>query len=140
MHYCLDLQEDTLAKNVQSIIDDLESGLAALRMHFESLGSIFGEVAAPGGRKASASRPRKARKRKPRKISVNTSRQDPYKNFKFRAKKTRKKPKLSAAVRAQRKLQGRYMGLVRRLPKAKQAQVKKVRETKGYEAALKMMG
>lgn len=36
-----------MPKNVQSIIDDLESGLAALRMHFESFGSIFGEMAAP---------------------------------------------------------------------------------------------
>jgi hypothetical protein len=31
------------------------------------------------------------------------------------------------------------MGMIRRLPKAKQARVKKVRATKGYEAALKMM-
>jgi hypothetical protein len=125
-----------MAKNVQSIIDDLESGLAALKLHFENLSSVFGnEKAGPGGRKASGSRNRKSRK-----FQVNTSRHDPYKNFKFRAKKTRKKPRLSAAVRAQRKLQGQYMGKVRRLPKAKQAQVKKVREAKGYEAALKMMG
>ncbi|HET9793927.1 MAG TPA: hypothetical protein VFS34_05640 [Thermoanaerobaculia bacterium] len=124
-----------MAKNVQSIIDDLESGLAALRLHFESLSSVFGgEKATPGGRKASASR-----RRKTRKTPVNTSRNDPYKNFKFRAKKTRKKMTMSPALRKQRQLQGRYMGLVRRLPKAKQAQVKKVRETKGYEAALKLM-
>jgi len=32
------------------------------------------------------------------------------------------------------------MALVKRLPKTKQAQVKKVRQSKGYEAALKMMG
>jgi len=38
------------------------------------------------------------------------------------------------------KLQGRYMALVKHLPKAKQAQVKKVRKEKGYEAALKMIG
>lgn len=125
-----------MAKNVQSIIDDLESGLAALRLHFESLSSVFGgETAAPGGRKASVSR-----KRKSRKIQVNTSRHDPYKNFKFRAKKTRKKMKISPALRKQRQLQGQYMGKVRRLSKAKQAQVKKVRQEKGYEAALKMMG
>jgi len=37
------------------------------------------------------------------------------------------------------KLQGRYMALIKQLPKAKQAQVKNVRATKGYEAALKMM-
>jgi hypothetical protein len=129
-----------LAKNVQSIIDDLESGLTQLRMHFESLGSIF------GGEKASA-RGRRNRSQ------LNTGRVDPYKNFKFRVKKGRKsqvkasgpakktrKRSISPARRAQMKLQGRYMALVKHLPKAKQARVKKVRKAKGYEAALKMMG
>jgi len=102
-----------LAKNVQSIIDDLQSGLAELRMHFESLGSIFG---------GSEIRVRRARRVSPGR------------------KPTRKKPNLSPAVRAQRKLQGRYMALIKRLPKAKQAHVKRVRATKGYEAALKLMG
>lgn len=32
------------------------------------------------------------------------------------------------------------MARIKQLPKAKQAQVKKVRAEKGYEAALKMMG
>jgi hypothetical protein len=32
------------------------------------------------------------------------------------------------------------MALVKHLPKRKQAQVKKVRAMKGYDAALKMMG
>jgi hypothetical protein len=55
-------------------------------------------------------------------------------------KKTRKKPTLSPAVRAQRRLQGRYMARFKTLPKTKQAQVRKLRQTKGYEAALKLMG
>lgn len=128
-----------MPKNVQSIIDDLQSGLAELRMHFESLGSIFGgaEKAAPRGRKG---------------FTTTARRADPYKNFKFRAKKgrkvrasapakkARKKMKMSPALRKQRQLQGRYMGMIRRLPKAKQDQVKKVRQEKGYAAALKMMG
>lgn len=122
-----------MAKNVQSIIDDLQSGLTELRMHFESLGSIFGgsERTSSGGRKASASRRRVRRaKRVPTGVPVAQR----------SAKKTRKKPTLSPAVRAQRRLQGQYMGKIRRLPKAQQAKVRKVRETKGYEAALKMMG
>jgi len=125
-----------VAKNVQSIIDDLESGLAALRLHFESLSTVFGgiEKVTPGGRKASASRRRVRRARRvPTGVPTSARKASP-------GKKTRKKPRLSAKVRAQRKLQGRYMGMVRRLPKAEQAQVKKVRAEKGYPAALKMMG
>jgi hypothetical protein len=107
-------------------------------MHFENLGSIFGgnEKASPGGRKSRKSSTRKGKSS----FRTNRGRVDPYKNFKFRAKKTRKKPTLSPAVRAQRRLQGQYMGKIRRLPKAQQAKVKKMRETKGYEAALNMMG
>jgi hypothetical protein len=144
-----------VARNVQSIIDDLESGLTQLRMHFESLGWIFG---------GSAKTPPRGRKARKTRFQTNKGRVDPYKNFKFRAKrhpgktaakttgvaisqkmtapakKIRKKMTMSPALRKQRQLQGRYMGMVRRLPKAKQAQVKKVRKDKGYEAALKMMG
>jgi hypothetical protein len=129
-------EENEMAKNVQSIIDDLESGLTQLRLHFESLSSVFGgERAAPGGRKAMARRVRRARRarRVPTGIPPSARKAVP-------AKPARKKMTMSPALRKQRQLQGRYMGLVRRLPKAKQAQVKKVRETKGYEAALKMMG
>ena len=123
-----------MPKNVQSIIDDLQSGLAELRMHFESLGSIFGESAktSPGGRKAAAFH-RRVRRAKRVAPGVPPSQRSGV-------KKTRKKMKMSPALRKQRQLQGRYMGKVRRLPKAKQAQVKKVREKQGYEAALKMMG
>ena len=120
-----------MAKNVHSIIDELKAGLSELQSHFENLGSIFGgsEKTTPGGRKARAHA-----RRPPRKAATRTSASAPA------AKKTRKKPTLSPAVRAQRRLQGRYMARFKTLPKARQAQVRKVRETKGYEAALKLMG
>jgi hypothetical protein len=113
-----------VAKNVQSIIDDLESGLTLLRMHFESLGSIFGgERTASGGRNARKTSSRRGKTKGSAPVT-----------------KARKKTTMSPARRTQLKLQGRYMALVKRLPKGKQAQVKKVRKEKGYEAALKMMG
>ena len=113
-----------MAKNVHAIIDELKSGLSELQAHFESLGSIFGgsEKTTPGGRKTPA-----VRRRRRSAAAVSG------------AKKIRKKPTLSPAVRAQRRLQGRYMAKFKALPKARQAQVRKVREEKGYVAALKMM-
>lgn len=120
-----------MAKNVHSIIGDLKAGLADLQAHFEHLGSVFGgqEKAAPGGRK-SAPRKRVIR-RAPRRAKGTVP---------SPAKKARKKPTLSPAVRAQRKLQGRYMARFKTLSSAKQAHVRKVRQEKGYEAALKLMG
>ena len=101
-----------MPKNVQSIIDDLESGLAELRMHLESLGSIVGGSAktSPAGRKSAALRRRVRRaKRVPTGIPAAQ---------RSGVKKARRKMKMSPALRKQRQLQGRYMGLVRRLPKA----------------------
>jgi len=121
-----------LAKNVHAIIDELKAGLSELQSHFENLGSIFGgsEKTTPGGRKT----PVRARRRGRRAAAVRTAAAVAV------VKKARKKPTLSPAVRAQRRLQGRYMARFKTLAKAKQAQVRKVRETKGYEAALKLMG
>jgi len=48
----------------------------------------------------------------------------------------RRRPRLSAKVRAALKLQGRYMGYVRQLKLPQQAQVKKVRRAKGITAAI----
>jgi hypothetical protein len=45
--------------------------------------------------------------------------------------------KLSSKVRALRRLQGRYMGLVRRLNPAQKAKVKAIREKKGLPAAIR---
>lgn len=122
-----------MAKNVHSIINDLKQGLAELQFQFEHLGSLFGggEKTAPQGRKGAARRRRTRVTRAPRKAAGAPSPSAP---------KPRKKPTLSPAVRAQRKLQGRYMARFKTLPKAKQAQVRKIRADKGYEAALKLMG
>jgi hypothetical protein len=123
-----------LAKNVHTIIDDLKQGLAELQFQFEHLGSLFGggEKTAPQGRKSAGRRRRARVARAPRRAAGAPPAPT--------AKKTRKKPNLSPAVRAQRKLQGRYMARFKTLPKAKQAQVRKIRAEKGYEAALKLMG
>jgi len=122
-----------LAKNVHAIIDDLKQGLAELQFQFEHLGSLFGggEKTAPQGRKSSGRRRRARVARAPRKAAGAPP---------APAARKRKKPNLSPAVRAQRKLQGRYMARFKTLPKAKQAQVRKIRAEKGYEAALKLMG
>ena len=45
-------------------------------------------------------------------------------------------PRVSKAVRSQRKLQGRYLGAVRRLSKGQRKAVAKVREESGYLKAI----
>jgi len=119
-----------LAKNVHAIIGDLRAGLSELQSHFESLGSIFGGRGEPSGRTTPRRRRRASKARPVAKRSASAPRA---------ARKTRRKPRLSPAVRAQRRLQGKYMAKFKTLPKARQVQVRKVRAEKGYEAALKMM-
>jgi 1,2-phenylacetyl-CoA epoxidase PaaB subunit len=121
-----------LAKNVHAIISDLKQGLSDLQFQFEHLGSLFGggERTAPQGRKSTARRRRARVARVARKAAIASA----------APRKARKKPNLSPAVRAQRKLQGRYMARFKTLSKAKQIQVRKVRAAKGYVAALKLMG
>jgi hypothetical protein len=53
------------------------------------------------------------------------------------AKRVRRAP-LSPKVRALRRLQGKYMGYVRRLKPAEKARVRSVREKQGMEAAIKL--
>ena len=55
------------------------------------------------------------------------------------ARKTRaRRIKISPRVRALRKLQGKYMGYVRRLKPAEKARVRTIREKQGIEAAIRM--
>lgn len=126
-----------MSTNVHAIIQTLTSGLKELESHLDHLNTLFGgwEKTSPGGRKASARAARKRRRRAAR--TPRPSREAAKRGV---AAKKRKKPTISAALRAQRRLQGKYMALFRRLPKARQAAVRKVREAKGYPAALKMMG
>ncbi len=50
----------------------------------------------------------------------------------------RSRRKLSARARSQLRLQGKYMGYVRRLTAAQKNQVRKLRKDKGWEAAIRM--
>lgn len=53
-----------------------------------------------------------------------------------KAKRPRRKPRLSPQTRAALKLQGRYMGTMRGLPAVKRAKVKRIRAEKGVRAAI----
>ena len=55
-----------------------------------------------------------------------------------RRKAKRSKRRLSAQARSRLRLQGRYMGYVRRLTAAQKAEVRKLREEKGWQAAIRM--
>ena len=50
----------------------------------------------------------------------------------------RRNVKISPKVRALRRLQGKYMGYVRRLKPAEKARVKEVREKQGMQAAIRL--
>lgn len=50
---------------------------------------------------------------------------------------TRRRPKMSPRVRALRRLQGKYMGFVRRLKPAQKARIRVIREKQGLPAAIK---
>lgn len=105
-----------LARHVREILAARKTEIAALRERLETLERLGGKLVArvagsPGGRRAARSA--KA------------------------AGKIRRTHRLSPKVRALRRQQGQYMGLVRRLSAAKKAQVKAVREKKGLPAAIK---
>ena len=53
-------------------------------------------------------------------------------------KKRARRVRMSPRVRALRKLQGKYMGYVRRLKAAEKARVRAIREKQGMEAALRL--
>jgi hypothetical protein len=53
-------------------------------------------------------------------------------------KKRVRRIKMSPRVRALRKLQGKYMGYVRRLKPAEKARVRSIREKQGMEAAIRL--
>lgn len=93
-------------------LDRISSGVEELKSQLSGLRSVLGSA---------VSVERKAR-RKARKVAKRV------------ARKARKS--VSANVRSFRKLQGRYMGLVRNLSEAQKARVKQVKASKGYHAAL----
>ena len=50
----------------------------------------------------------------------------------------RRKPRISARVRSQRRLQGKYMGYVRQLSGDQKRQVRKVKNEKGWRNAIRV--
>jgi|SRR5450759_1857738 hypothetical protein len=112
------------------ILDDLGSNVAALRESLSPLRALVGK----DGPFPMAVKPtqRGGRRRKSRRSATSK----PAK----RESKTAPRPrrKLSAKGRATLKMTGRYMGLLRNLTAAQKAQVKKVKETKGYVTAVKL--
>ncbi len=53
-----------------------------------------------------------------------------------KAKATRRRSRVSTKGHASRVLRGRYMGLMRNLNRKQKAQVRKVKEVKGFRAAI----
>ena len=93
---------------------DVERALKDRQTEIEHLREKLKELESLGG---PATRRRRSAPAKPRK-----------------AKRLRRK--LSAKARSQLRLQGRYMGYVRRLTAAQKTEVGKVRQEKGWQAAI----
>jgi hypothetical protein len=114
------------------ILDDLGRNVAALRESLSALRALVGK----DGPFPMAVKPMRTRgRRRKTRRSIPTK---PGRKAKFTIPPPRRRYRISAKVRALRKKQGRYMGLVRDLSAAQKAQVKKVRAEKGLEAAVKL--
>jgi hypothetical protein len=99
--------------HVRNALKNREEEIRALRERLASLEQLSAAGAgAPRGRRRRAARARVVRR-------------------------VRRAP-LSARVRALRRLQGKYMGYVRRLKAGEKAKVRAVREKQGMDAAIKL--
>jgi len=98
-------------RHVQAILEDWRKEIAALRERLASLE----EIGVRGVEKAG------------RRVAAKAGRAE-----------ARVKRRLSPKVRALRRQQGRYMGLVRRLNAGQKARVSAVRQKKGLPAAIRM--
>lgn len=111
-----------MARNVFAILEDLGEGIAELKAALTPLASLSGGDGPFPVRRAR--KPKTVRRaRRGRKPSAS------------RASRPRKP--VSAAVKAKRVLQGRYMAAIRTLSKAQRAKVKKIQAEKGHVAAIK---
>jgi hypothetical protein len=99
------------ARHVREILRDWQKEVAALRERLATLE----ELGVQGARKVG------------RQVAVEVARG-----------KKRVKSRLSPRVRALRRQQGQYMGLVRRLKPAEKARVSAVRQKKGLPAAIRL--
>lgn len=117
--------------DIFSILDDLGRNVAALREGLSPLRALAGKDS-PSRMAEKPTRTRGRRRRRARRPAATTpatqkSRVAP-----------RAKRKFSPKGRAALKMAGRYMGLVRNMTAAQKAKVKKVREEKGIEPAIKL--
>ncbi|MGH9443354.1 MAG: hypothetical protein ACRD16_13900 [Thermoanaerobaculia bacterium] len=101
-----------MANDIFKTVDNLRKGIDDLQAQLAGLQRAFGQVARREVREGARVTTRAVRK------AV-----------------TRARKESSSQVRNMRKLQGKYMGLVRNLNKAQKAQVKKIKQSKGYKAA-----
>ena len=95
---------------VKAVLNGRSKVIAELRERLASLEGMRGGATRRGGRKAAAS----TRSTKKRRVAI------------------------SPKVRALRRLQGKYMGYVRRLKPAEKARVREVREKQGMQAAIRL--
>lgn len=112
-----------MARNAFTIIDDLKQGLAELAAALNPLAALAGR-GTPRTRRAPATKRLKRNEHGRRRTSAGKP-----------TVRRNRKP-VSAKVRAQRVMQGRYLGAVRPLSKENRARVKQIQATKGYPAAI----
>jgi hypothetical protein len=110
-HYVLQtlLSQGKIRQNqVTAVLGGRAKEIASLRERLAALEGIRGDSRRKARRKTSAARP------------------------------ARRNVTISPKVRALRRLQGKYMGYVRRLKPAEKARVREVREKQGMQAAIRM--
>jgi hypothetical protein len=122
-HYVLQAllaQRKVGARHIKQILRDWQKEIAALRERLATLEELGGRSVARTGRRIA-------------KLARSTA-----KAARGLAAKAPVKHRLSPRVRALRRQQGQYMGLVRRLTEAQKASVRAVREKKGLPAAIRV--
>jgi hypothetical protein len=115
-HYVLQAllaQRKVGARHIKQILRDWQKEIAALRERLATLEELGGRSVARTGRRIA-------------KAARGVAAKAPVKR------------RLSPKVRALRRQQGQYMGLVRRLTVAQKASVRAVREKKGLPAAIRV--
>jgi hypothetical protein len=120
----------TLLAELQSTLAELEEALTPLQNLAGSLRGGDGPFPMKAAGKKRATRRRKASSRR----SAPAAAQAPT----ARTKAIRKPARRSRGTSARLALQGKYMSALRKLSKADQAEVKKVRSEQGVDAALKV--
>jgi hypothetical protein len=115
-HYVLQAllaQRKVGARHIKQILKDWQKEMATLRERLATLEELGGRSVARAGRRIA-------------KAARGVAAKAPVKR------------RLSPKVRALRRQQGQYMGLVRRLTEAQKASVRAVREKKGLPAAIRV--